>query len=139
MIGQKRFGRRLAAAMLVGLWPGSVLARDLTEPPPDLSVAAPDPAPKASRPIVKNKKRAKSAAQTNSEPEPAASAQPAIHRKDAVAGEDPVSFGMKWNGTNESFGAATSLREINQTINGAAGVSAQPVGAGAEVGVKYKF
>jgi hypothetical protein len=148
MIAQIWLGRRLAAAILAGLWAGAALARDLTEPPPDLAVAAPDPQPeaasKASQPMVKNKKKATSAARNanaaiGSEPQSSASGQPAIHAKEAGAQDDPVSFGMKWNGTNESYGAATSLREINQTINGSTGVTAQPVGAGAELGVKYKF
>jgi hypothetical protein len=146
--GRGRFGGCLAAAILAGLSVGSALARDLTEPPLDLAVAAPDPrreaASKASQPIVKNKKKDKSAAQDanspiNSEPQRSASGQPAVHSKDAKGGDDPVSFGMKWNGTNESYGAATSLREINQTINRSTGVNAQPVGAGAAVGVRYKF
>jgi len=148
VIGQGWSGGCLAAAIFAGLLVGSAFARDLTEPPPDLAVAAPDPRPEApaktSQPIVKNKKKAKSAAQKpsspiGSEPQSSASEQPAFHKKDAGSGDDPVSFGMKWNGTNESYGAATSLREINQKINSSTGVNAQPVGAGAEIGVKYKF
>ena len=47
----------------------------------------------------------------------------------------------KWNGENETdYGPATALRNINQSINSnLLGGSSQPVGAGAEVGVKYKF
>ena len=148
MIGEDWFGGCLAAAIFAGSLAGSAFARDLTAPPPDLAVAAPDPRPevpaKTSQPIVKNKKKAKSAAQNASSPicsgqQSSAPEQPAFHKKDARGGDDPVSFGMKWNGTNESYGAATSLREINQTINSTTGVNAQPVGAGAEIGVKYKF
>jgi len=148
VIGRGWFSGCFAAAILAALSVGSALARDLTEPPLDLAVAAPDPRPeaasKASQPVVKNKKKAKSAAQNtsspiNSEPQRSALRQSAIHSKDAKGGDDPVSFGMKWNGTNESYGAATSLREINQTINSSTGFNAQPVGAGAAVGVKYKF
>ena len=135
-------------AMFCGLAPAR--AGDLTEPPADLAVAAPDPRPdvlhEKSRPVAKTARKAKSAALKPSpasaaEPGPPAPDKPAAAPKASASADGPLSLGLKWNGTNEpDYGPATALRGINQSIDSnLLGGSTQPVGAGAEVGVKYKF
>ncbi len=147
----KRFAGRLAAlacgAAICGLAPAR--AGDLFAPPADLAVAAPDAAPAAAPKTAppataKKAQKAKSAAlkaapaaAPSSPPEP----EKPVAAKAPASADGPVSVGLKWNGTNEpDYGPATALRGINQSINSnLLGGSAQPVGAGAEVGVKYKF
>ncbi len=135
-------------AMFCGLSPAR--AGDLTEPPADLAVAAPDPRPDVlhdkSRPVAKTARKAKSAALKPSpasaaEPAPPAPDKPVVAPKASASADGPLSLGLKWNGTNEpDYGPATALRGINQSIDSnLLGGSTQPVGAGAEVGVKYKF
>lgn len=144
---------RLAAAIVYGVTScglASARAGDIAEPPASLMVAAPDAAPvaaaKPASPVAKPARKAKSAAL---KPVPASAAEsgpsvpdkPAVAPKASASADGPLSLGLKWNGTNEpDFGPATSLRGINQSIDSKLlGGSSQPVGAGAEVGVKYKF
>jgi hypothetical protein len=143
-----RFAAILGASILCGVGATPAPARDLTDPPAELDVAAPDSQPNAAasaaRSAVKKAKKARAAT-----PKPVAAAQPhapASENADVAprksgAADDPVSVGLKWNGTKEpDYGAGTSLRQINQQIDShILGGSAPPVGAGAEVGVKYKF
>ena len=144
---------RLAAAIVCGLiFCGSApaWAGDATEPPASLMVAAPDAAPamvaKPAPPVAKPARKAKSAAlkpvpASAAESAPPAPDKPVVAPKASASADGPLSLGLKWNGTNEpDYGAATALRGINQSIDlNLLGGSSQPVGAGAEVGVKYKF
>ncbi|MGO9673797.1 MAG: hypothetical protein ACLPSF_06450 [Methylocella sp.] len=159
MIHKWRYAGRLAAAIasgaiFCGLAAGAAragdLAGDLTAPPADLMIAAPDAAavavPKPTRPVAKAARKAKAAAREAVparavESTPPAPDKPAEASKPSTSADGPVSLVGKWNGENETdYGAATALRGINQSIDSKLlGGSTQPVGAGAEVGVKYKF
>ena len=139
----------VCAATLCGL--ASARAGVLAAPPADLSVAAPNSgavaAPKTAATVAAKKARKARAAALKPDPARAAGSSPSAPEKPAAApkasadAEGPVSLVGKWNGTNEpDYGPATALRGINQSIDSnLLGGSSQPVGAGAEVGVKYKF
>ena len=157
MIHERRLARPLAAA-IAAMFCGAMFAvsaparaGDLIEPPADLMVAAPDAAPlavaKPVRPVAKAARKAKAAAlkpvptSAANSPPPASPDKPVAASKPSTSANSPVSVVGKWNGENETdYGPATALRNINQSINSnLLGGSTQPVGAGAEVGVKYKF
>jgi hypothetical protein len=143
----------VSGAIFCGLAPAQ--AGDIVEPPASLMVAEPDAAPlararpassaaKTARKTPKAMRKAKtapraqipaSAAESGAPDKPVAASKPPAHD------DGPVSLVGKWNGENETdFGPGTSLRAINQSIDSKLlGGSSQPVGAGAEVGVKYKF
>jgi hypothetical protein len=138
----------VCGAMFCGV--SAARAGDLTDSPADLAVAAPDPRPDAvqetSRPMAKTARKLKPAALKPSWASAATSTPPAPEKpvvapKASGNADGPLSLGLKWNAENETdYGAATVLRDINQRIDSnILGGSAQPVGAGAEVGVKYKF
>lgn len=145
----------VSGAIFCGLAPAQ--AGDIVEPPASLMVAEPDaaplalakPAPSTAKTAQKTPKVVRKAKATAREKIPASAAEsgapapdkPVAASKPPAHDDGPVSLVGKWNGENETdFGAATSLRAINQSIDSKLlGGSSQPVGAGAEVGVKYKF
>jgi len=145
-----RFGLARAAsscfiAVLAFAAPASA-GDDLTLPPDLRSSAAPPPAAPAPVPPPKQRKpqsakqhaerpKPSSVAAPTAPVPPAASTTEAVRPKSKTA-DDPLSFGMKWNATNDpNFGPSTSslLNEYNHDLNN------QPTGAGGQIGLKYKF
>jgi len=123
----------------VGL--GSQRARasdDLILPPELRASAAPSPsanpaplpAPEHTKPKLSKTSPKKKAPAVADRSEPAA-ASPKVQKQSS--GDDPLSFGMKWNADQTTTGPESLSDELNKNINGAT------VGTGAEVGVKYKF
>jgi hypothetical protein len=114
--------------------------------PPDLrnSAAPPPAAPPHAAPSPKQTKP-QSAKQHAERPKPSSVAAPVpppptstteVVRPKSKTAEDPLSFGMKWNATNDpNFGPSTSslLNEYHHDLTG------QPTGAGGQIGLKYKF
>jgi len=108
-----------------------ILPPDLRESPVSASAApASSPAAKHSKvPLSKaNPKMKAPAIAEKSEP---AATSPKVQKQNS--GDDPLSFGMKWNADQTTSGPGSLSDELNKNINGAT------VGTGAEVGVKYKF
>jgi len=146
-----RFGLARAAsscfiAVLAFAAPASA-GDDLTLPPDLRSSAAPPPAAPAPVPPPKQRKP-QSAKQHAERPKPSSVAAPTapvpppptstteVVRPKSKTAEDPLSFGMKWNATNDpNFGPSTSslLNEYHHDLTG------QPTGAGGQIGLKYKF
>jgi hypothetical protein len=92
--------------------------------------SSPKLAPKhAKAPLPKTSPK-REAPVTAAQSEPAAPS-PKVQKQNS--GDDPLSFGMKWNADQTASGPGSLSDELNKNINGAT------IGTGAEVGVKYKF
>jgi predicted small lipoprotein YifL len=107
---------------------------DLTTPP-DFKVAPPTAAPK-SQPAKKKAINAKHAAAKSNPPLDQHTNQDLVTPPRAKTEENPLSFGMKWNGSNASENstrATSGLTEDNKNRDGEA------AGVGAKLGLGYKF
>jgi hypothetical protein len=145
--------KAFSLAAVLGASPQFALSDDLTVPPefrraasPSLDTPAPS-TPAVKTPPSKMQKQAKkpgSQKHTAETPNSAAAdakspgfPPPPTNASTKPHNNEPLSFGLKWNADNQTptSGPSTSglINDYNKNING------QPVGTGAEVGVKYKF
>ena len=118
----------VAALLIASSWVGAGHAQVAESPlsQPDAPVAVRKPPAKAAKPA--NKAHVRKSATASSLPPRAAPTVPSAEGTPPAIADDPLSFGFKWQGTND-----TAEKTRVQNYNGTA------TGTGAAVGLKLHF